>query len=155
MSENNEQWATVDLMGHVQTAGRILMEGGLLRVDVPDGESYRTEYYGMTAIYSIKIVSEEIARAYVRRTPDIVAYDQPIVTREQHQSVVRHLEQNAYELQHQVNELTRRLTTINSLPAPAPDETDMGHRCNDCGTPLTATEADDHGGLCSQCFEEL
>ena len=50
---DKEQWATIDLMGHAQTAGRISRPqdwGGLLRVDVPmqgeDGvETYRTEYY--------------------------------------------------------------------------------------------------------------
>lgn len=117
MSEQ-EQWATVDLMGHAQTAGRIVMENGLLRVDVPDGETYRTEFYGMAAIYSIKLVSEQIARAYGRAAYDVVAYDTPIVTREQHQAAVSRLEDKNYQLQHQIQELERRLTTINSLPAP-------------------------------------
>lgn len=118
----NEQWATVDLMGHAQTAGRIVMENGLLRVDVPDGESYRTEFYGMAAIYSIKIVSEQIARAYGRAAYDIVAYDTPIVTREQHQAVVSRLEQSQYQLRDQIRELERRLTSVNALPAPQPEE---------------------------------
>lgn len=88
-----EQWAIVDLMGHAQTAGRITNEGGLLRVDVPQEESYRTEFYGMQAIYSIKIVSEEIARAYAKRVPiDITyVYNAPIITREQHEQIVAEL----------------------------------------------------------------
>lgn len=120
MSEQ-EQWATVDLMGHAQTAGRIVMENGLLRVDVPDGESYRTEFYGMAAIYSIKLVSEQIARAYGRTAYDVVAYDTPIVTREQHQAAVSRLEDKNYQLQRQIQELERRLTSINALPAPQSD----------------------------------
>src|SRR3990167_7851273 len=40
--ENIEQWATVELMGHAQTSGRISRPsdcGGLLRVDVPLGKN--------------------------------------------------------------------------------------------------------------------
>lgn len=116
MSEN-EQWATVELMGHGQTAGRIMMENGLLRVDVPCGENYRTEFYGMSAVYSIKIVSEEIAHAYVQRRPDIVAYDMPIVTREQHMAVVDQLKDRNNDLAQRINELERRLAAVNALPA--------------------------------------
>jgi len=68
LTEPAEMWATVELMGHGQTAGRISMPtewGGLLRVDVPiaDG-SYTTEFYGLRAVYRIKFTSEQIARAY-------------------------------------------------------------------------------------------
>lgn len=122
MSERQEQWATVDLMGHAQTAGRIAMENGLLRVDVPNGDTYRTEFYGMSAIYSIKIVSEQIARAYGHVSHDIVAYDTPIVTREQHQAVVGRLENETHQLRFQVQQLERRLTQVNALPAPREDE---------------------------------
>jgi hypothetical protein len=118
-SMSEMQWATVDLMGHAQTAGRIEMAGGLLRVDVPEGENYRTEYYGMTAIYSIKIVSEEIARAYAHRTIDVMAYDAPIVTREQHLAAMRQFEQREERLQYRVQELERRLTMVNALPEPS------------------------------------
>lgn len=120
--EQQEQWATVDLMGHAQTAGRIAMENGLLRVDVPNGDTYRTEFYGMAAIYSIKIVSEQIARAYGHVSHDIVAYDTPIVTREQHQAVVGRLENETHQLRFQVQQLERRLTQVNALPEPHDDE---------------------------------
>lgn len=116
---DNEQWATVDLMGHAQTAGRITMESGLLRVDVPEGETYRTNYYGLAAIYHMEIVSEQIARAYAKTYRDVVAYDTPIVTRDQHQAAVAKLERDAGRLREQVRELERRLTSVNALPAPA------------------------------------
>lgn len=122
MAEQQEQWATVDLMGHAQTAGRIVMENGLLRVDVPNGDTYRTEFYGMAAIYSIKIVSEQIARAYGHVSHDVVAYDTPIVTRDQHQAVVGRLEQEQYRLREQVRQLEHRLTAVNALAAPREDE---------------------------------
>lgn len=122
MAEQQDQWATVDLMGHAQTAGRIAMENGLLRVDVPNGDTYRTEFYGMAAIYSIKIVSEQIARAYGHVSHDVVAYDTPIVTREQHQAVVACFEKETNELRFQVQQLARSLKQVNALPAPREDE---------------------------------
>ncbi len=117
MQENsNEQWATVDLMGHAQTAGRIEMAGGLLRVDVPEGDKYRTEYYGMTAIYSIKIVSEEIARAYAHQSIDVMAYDPLIVTREKHRAALEELERRFISQASKIRELERRLVVVNALP---------------------------------------
>ncbi|HAE59747.1 MAG TPA: hypothetical protein DCG54_09665 [Anaerolineae bacterium] len=118
MSENL-QWATVDLMGHAQTAGRIEMAGGLLRVDVPEGDGYRTEYYGMSAIYSIKLVSEEIARAYAHRTIDVMSFDAPIVSREQHIAARRQFEETESLLRQRIFELERRLTAVNVLPPPS------------------------------------
>ncbi len=122
--EQSEQWATVDLMGHAQTAGRISMENSLLRVDVPEGDTYRTNYYGLAAIYHIEIVSEQIARAYGRPSHAVVAYDTPIVTREQHVSVVSRLENEQIRLRDQVRQLERRLTAVNALPAPTPPSVD-------------------------------
>jgi len=125
----NEVWATVELMGHAETAGRISRPadwGGLLRVDVPldnDG-AFRTEYFGMAAIYSIKIVSEEIARAYARPQRGMIAYDAPIITREQYESAVHKLNLENNRLQREAEELRRRLTSVNALPAPAEDDND-------------------------------
>jgi hypothetical protein len=116
--ENNMQWALVDLMGHVQRVGRISRPGdwgGLLRIDVPYGETYRIEYYGMTAIYSVKLVSEEIARAFAVRQPDVIEYDAPIVTRAQHQAALYQIEQRLQRYADENNELKRRLTAINAL----------------------------------------
>lgn len=120
-----EMWAIVELMGHGQTAGRVEKPtewGGLMRVDVPgeDG-SYRTEFYSMSAIYSVKFVSEEIARAYAPKKREITAYDSPIVTREQHESVVRELRNEQSDLRLQVRELKRRLIQAKGLPEPALD----------------------------------
>lgn len=115
--ENNQQWAIVEIMGHVQTAGRISRPGDwgvLLRVDVPDGETFRTEYYGMATIYSVKLVSEEIARAYANRVPDSIDYDAPIVTRAQHQAA---MERASEQLRH-FSILERTLTAVNALPDP-------------------------------------
>ncbi len=119
MSEN-ELWATIDLMGHAQTAGKISRPqdwGGLLRVDVPlSDDTYRTEYYGMQAIYSIRLVSEEIARAYARPVQASLAYDAPIVTREQHESAMRRASEETEILRHRVRTLEARLTAVKGLP---------------------------------------
>lgn len=62
-----EQWGIVELMGHQRTAGRLSEEtiGGanMLRVDVPDGETFRTAYYGPSAIYALHVTEEKVARA--------------------------------------------------------------------------------------------
>lgn len=116
----NEMWAIVELMGHGLTAGVIKTSdlGGLLRVDVPIDDSYRTEYYGEAAIYSIKIVSEEIARAYARPERGVVAYDEPIVPRAQYESALRKSRETINELQHQIQVLSDSLTNVVSLPGP-------------------------------------
>lgn len=67
MAEKFEQWGIVELMGHQRTAGRLSEEtiGGanMLRVDVPDGETFRTAYYGPSAIYALHVTDEKVARA--------------------------------------------------------------------------------------------
>lgn len=72
MAENDQVrrdfgWALVELMGHRQRIGRAREEevaGGLmLRIDIPtEGDDYVTEYYGASAIYALRPVSEEVAR---------------------------------------------------------------------------------------------
>ena len=122
MSENNNQvdmWAVVELMGHGRTAGVIRTSdlGGLLRVDVPVEDGYRTEYYGEAAIYSIKVVSEEIARAYALPERNILAYDEPIVPRAEYEKALQMARNSNNQLQHQIAQLQRRLTAVNALPA--------------------------------------
>jgi hypothetical protein len=119
MEKELDQWALIDLMGHVQTAGRISRPGdwgGLLRVDVPIDGTFRTEYYGMAAIYSIKLVSEEIALAYATKQPDAIEYDAPIVTRNQYVRLQEQTEARIFILNNNIRELQRRLTTVNGLP---------------------------------------
>lgn len=121
-----EMWAIVELMGHGQTAGRVEKPtewGGLMRVDVPDEHGgYRTEFYSMSAIYSVKFVSEDIARAFAPRKKDITAYDAPIITREEHHKIVNDYRLERNTLQNQVDELKRRLIAVKGLPAGEPAE---------------------------------
>lgn len=76
-----DQWCVLDLFGHQRTAGHVTEAsiGGcaFIRIDVPDGDGYRTEYYGNGAIYSMRPVSEEIAREIVKShsTPPVSQYE--------------------------------------------------------------------------------
>ena len=67
MAEKFEAWGIVELMGHQRVAGRLseqpLGGGNLLRVDIPNGEGFRTAYYGASAIYAVHITDEPAARA--------------------------------------------------------------------------------------------
>ena len=125
MSEpKNEMWAVVELMGHGQTAGIIKQSdlGGLLRVDVPVEDGFRTEYYGEQAIYAIRIVSEEIARAFSEPRREIQAFDTPIVPRADFEKALqKHRNQNEI-LRHEIQCLKKRLTTVNSLPPVSEDD---------------------------------
>ena len=90
MSENNDSWAIAELMGHVALAGRITKPGeygGLWQIDIPEGDTFRTEFFGSQSVYRIRMVSEEIARAYAPRH-EVIAYNAPIITREEHEAAM-------------------------------------------------------------------
>lgn len=59
-------WAIVEIMGHRVRAGRVSEEAiagaALLRVDIPDGDGFRAEYYGGGAIFCLRPCSEAEAR---------------------------------------------------------------------------------------------
>lgn len=120
MDNQNDSWAVVELMGHVTLAGRVTKPGeygGLWQIDVPEGDSYQTQFFGGQSVYRIRMVSEEIARAYAKPSHAIVEYDAPIVTREEHQNAMRRAEEQYFRLQRETDELRRRLTVVNALPA--------------------------------------
>lgn len=122
MEQNKtEMWAIVELMGHAQTAGIIRTSdlGGLLRVDVPMVDGFRTEYYGAQAIYAIRVVSEEIARAYALPERDIHSYDIPIVPRAEFEEALSKARRVNEGQAHQIEVLRKRLTQIQSLPDPS------------------------------------
>jgi hypothetical protein len=62
-----EEWAVIDLFGHRRLAGKVreaaILGGQLLRLDIPleDG-NFLTQFLGPSAIYSMTVVSEEVAR---------------------------------------------------------------------------------------------
>lgn len=122
----NDVWAIVELMGHARTAGMLRKSdigNSLIRVDIPVGDDgYHTRYFGEAAIYSISIVSEEIARAYALPDRDIIAYDEPIVPRAEYEKALHAARQANSQLERQISELQRRLTAVKALPAGAVDD---------------------------------
>ena len=119
MSEqNNEVWAVAELMGHVTLAGKITKPGewgALWQIDIPEGDSFRTEFFGSQSIYRVRIVSEEIARGYANPRNDVIAYDAPIVTRAEHENAIQRAREINSRLQDEVSILRQRLTSVNVL----------------------------------------
>lgn len=118
MTETKDSWAIVDLIGHVIISGRITKPGeygGLWRVDVPEGDTFHTEFFGSQAVYRVRMVSEEIARAYAQRYDEIIAYNAPIITQAEH---LAELESTREELSRYTreNEKLRRQLAFNTPP---------------------------------------
>lgn len=115
MTDNNESWAVAELMGHVTLAGRITKPGeygGLWQIDIPEGETFRTEFFGTQAVYRIRIVSEQIARGYARPGHEIIAYDAPIITREEHEAAMDRAREINANLREKLNEAERKLMAL-------------------------------------------
>lgn len=74
MSDTYEGWAIVELMGHRQRAGKVSEAdqygAKLLRVEIPAGEEFVTEFYGGAAIYCLRPAAEDVARAMAERLGD-------------------------------------------------------------------------------------
>lgn len=68
-------WASLELMGHRQRFGyvqEVEMYGGkMLRIDIPAEGGDITEFYGCASVYSLRPVTEEIARNGATRYGDI------------------------------------------------------------------------------------
>lgn len=66
MAEAFEGWAVLELMGHRQRPGFVreveIAGGKMIRVDIPGDEGDVTEFYSTSSLYSLRPVSEDIAR---------------------------------------------------------------------------------------------
>lgn len=123
--QNTDVWAVAELMGHLTLAGRITKPGeygGLWQIDIPEGDSYRTEFFGGASVYRIRIVSEEIARAYAQPGHQVIEYNAPIITREEHEAAMNSARGEMVRYMRRIEELERRLTAINALPAYSPND---------------------------------
>lgn len=76
MSELNgfDQWAILELLGHVKLAGRVTEEehfgAKLGRIDIPTGDGFTTQYFSGDSIYRLTPTTEAIARSVaVRNQP--------------------------------------------------------------------------------------
>lgn len=76
--EKFEAWGFVELMGHQRIAGRLseraIAGRNLLQVDVPEGEGFRTVFYGGGAIFAMHVTDEAVARKLATRLGDKPVY---------------------------------------------------------------------------------
>lgn len=114
-------WGVVELMGHLTLAGRLTKpgeNGGLWQIDIPDGEHFASQLFGSQAVYRVRIVSEEVARAYAGPRHALIEYDAPIVTRAEHENALERAREQVELLRTENSELKRRLTAVErSLPS--------------------------------------
>lgn len=79
-TNKTEQWAIVELLGHVTVAGKISEQdfGGskMIRLDcVTQFGEFATQFIGASAIYRIQFVDEITARAAYRHSPPVTDWD--------------------------------------------------------------------------------
>ncbi len=126
----NETWAIAELMGHLTLSGRVTKpgdNGGLWQIDIPDDvDSFHTEFFGSQSVYRIRIVSEEIARAYVSKH-EVISYDAPIITREEHEAAMDQAREMITNL--------RRQLSVSALGAGKLDD-DVDHDDEDIDPPF-------------------
>lgn len=64
--EQFQQWAIVELMGHVRIAGLVTEEerfgAKLGRIEIPNGDGFVTQYFNGASIYRFTPTTEAIAR---------------------------------------------------------------------------------------------
>ena len=69
-----EGWAILELMGHRRRVGWVqeveMFGGKLLRIDIPAEGGDITEFYGVTLIYALRPVAEDVARDAAARGGD-------------------------------------------------------------------------------------
>ena len=116
----NDSWAVIELMGHVTLAGKVTKPGeygGLWQVDIPEGDSFHTEFFGSQSVYRIRMVSEEIARAYAKPGNQVIEYDAPIITRAEHQESMDRAREEYLKVFYENVRMRDKLIALNSLPA--------------------------------------
>ncbi len=85
MSDQQETWVKLELMGHICLAGKMSEEekfgSKLGRIDIPAEDGFTTQYFGGQAIYRISVVTEAVARQIARQSSSapISPWDYPKV----------------------------------------------------------------------------
>lgn len=100
-------WARVELMGHALAAGRLShnSEFGAIQLDIPlSSGGFATELYGPEAVFRIKFITEQMARALAiafEKNGDcrVLTFDVPLMLRSEHDIVVAHLRAQVIELE--------------------------------------------------------
>jgi len=73
-----DQWAILELLGHVKLAGRVTEEehfgAKLGRIDIPSGDGFTSQYFSGGSIYRMTPTTEEIARSVAARNAPTPAH---------------------------------------------------------------------------------
>lgn len=84
MMDKADEWAIVELMGHVKLAGRLTeverFGSKMGRLDIPqDDGNYITQFFGGGSVYRITAVSEDVAKAVAKgnQSHPVSAWDWP------------------------------------------------------------------------------
>lgn len=78
-----KDWGILELMGHRRLAGIIteaqLGGASFLRIDIPDGDKFTTQFYSPQAVYCITPTTERVARevAKVSASAPVSRWDVP------------------------------------------------------------------------------
>ena len=79
----SRDWAILELMGHRRLAGMVqeaeLGGASFLRIDIPDGDKFITQFYSPQAVYCITPTTERVARevAKASNTVPVSKWDVP------------------------------------------------------------------------------
>jgi hypothetical protein len=99
-------------------------------------------------VYRIRIVSEDIAKTYAKPGHEVLEYDAPIVTREEHVNAIEKLQSKIYQLSDENDKLRHALpSSVNAMKTD--DECPQGGKhsweasaaepeivwCGKCGAP--------------------
>ena len=104
--EEPETWAIIELMGRQVVSGRVSGDtrfgSGLLRIEIPLGGEFVTQYINpAVAIFRMTIVDELAARAKQRRSVTDVGVTIEILEKERALEVARHaIEEREYRSEH-------------------------------------------------------
>jgi hypothetical protein len=75
-----DQWAILELLGHVKLAGRVTEEEhfgaklGRIDIPIPSGDGFTSQYFSGGSIYRMTPTTEEIARSVAARNAPTPAF---------------------------------------------------------------------------------
>ena len=115
MSDEKGQWAIVELFGHKVVAGYTAKDeqwgAPMLRINVPETTAFEafTQFYGLSSVYGITPVSEQVARmaAESHKVNPVSVYVPELMTRKQHELAVREMREQMERLRNALPSGTR------------------------------------------------
>lgn len=103
-TETFEQWAIVELMGHVRVAGRVTEEehfgAKLGRIDIPThDDGFTTQFFGGSSVYRLTPTTEEIARKVALHSQPAPVYHFELTPPKQNEAYYESLRHGAAALE--------------------------------------------------------